>query len=49
MLVYYHRCYEWICSIFNELEVLSSMNNKFAIYYMTRDTYDIAVLYSRCP
>ena len=30
----------------NELEVLSFMNNKFAISYMTRD---IAVLYSRCP
>lgn len=33
----------------NELEVLSFMNNKFAISYMTRDTCDIAVLYSRCP
>jgi hypothetical protein len=34
----------------NELEVLSFMNNKFAISYMTRrDTRDIAVLYSRCP
>jgi hypothetical protein len=35
----------------NELEVLSFMNNKFAIFYMTRDTCDsrdIAVLYSRC-
>ena len=30
----------------NELEVLSCMNNKFAISYMTRD---IAVLYSKCP
>ena len=33
----------------NELEVLSFMNNKFAISYMTCDTRDIAVLYSRCP
>ncbi len=35
----------------NELELLSFMNNKFDISYMTRDTYDscdIAVLYSRC-
>jgi hypothetical protein len=36
----------------NELEVLSCMNNKFAISYMTRDTCDsrdIAVLYFICP
>ena len=34
----------------NELEVLSCIDNKFAIFYMTRDTRDIAVLlYSRCP
>ena len=33
----------------NELEVLSCMNNKFTISYMTRDIRDIAVLYSICP
>ena len=33
----------------NELEVLACIDNKFAISYMTRDTYDIAVLYYRCP
>jgi hypothetical protein len=38
---------------FNELEVLSFIDNKFKLLsYMTRDTCDsrdIAVLYSRCP
>ena len=34
---------------FNNLELLSFMNNKFTISYMTRDIRDIAVLYSICP
>lgn len=28
----------------NDLELLSCTNNKFSISYMTRNTYDIAVL-----
>lgn len=34
---------------YSELKVLSCMNNKFAIFYMPRDTCDIFVLYSICP
>ena len=49
------RC-SYICSCINqifwmnsnELEVLSFMNNKFTISYMSRDACDIA-LYSICP